>query len=458
MTRTTGTTPSIGPSIGIDFGTTNSSVAFVRESGESRETELAAYPFMGALTDSYRSLLYLEQAKEAGRDTLKSWTGPAGIERYLEAENKGRLIQSLKSFLGSRTLKTTEVFGRRRTLEELVARILKDLRGFAEQQFGVAVRSAVVGRPVRFVGAENDDDNQYAEDRLQEAFRIAGFDTVEFELEPIAAAYYYESTLEDDELILIGDFGGGTSDFSLIHVGPGIRRRGRKPEDLLGNAGIGIAGDAFDAKIVRKLVSPALGAGTQMRSVDKILPVPVWVYAKVEKWHHLSFLRTKEVMNMLRSVEAQAIEPEKIAALVHLIREDLGYQLHRSVQAVKCELSEHSSGTFQFSDGVVNLEKKVQRDTFESWISPELHQIGECVDSLLKGCGVRPEQVDKVFLTGGSSFVPAVRRIFESRFGADRIRAGNEFTSVARGLALKGRDSDSIPGRAPERTGHPIKP
>lgn len=438
MTRTTSASHSIGTSIGIDFGTTNSSVAFARESGE---VELATFAFAGEITDSYRSLLYLEQAKEAGRDTLKSWTGPAGIERYLEAEVKGRLIQSLKSFLSSRTLRTTEVFGRRRTLEELIARILKDLKAFAEHQFGIKVKSAVVGRPVRFVGAENEDDNQYAEDRLRDAFRLAGFDKVEFEMEPVAAAYYYESTLEHDELILIGDFGGGTSDFSLIHVGPAIRRRGRKPQDLLGNSGVGIAGDAFDAKIVRKLVSPVLGAGTQMRSVDKMLPVPVWVYAKVEKWHHLSFLRTKETMNMLRSVEAQAVEPEKIAALVHLIREDLGYQLHRSVQAVKCELSEHATGTFHFSDGVVELEKKVQRKAFESWISDELGQISVCVDGLLATCGVRPDQVDKVFLTGGSSFVPAVRRIFETRFGADRLRAGNEFTSVARGLALKARDS-----------------
>jgi hypothetical chaperone protein len=180
-----------------------------------------------------------------------------------------------------------------------------------------------------------------------------------------------------------------------------------------------------------------------MRSVDKILPVPVWVYAKVEKWHHLSFLRTKETMNMLRSVEAQAMEPEKIAALMHLIREDLGYQLHRSVQAVKCDLSERTAATFRFSDGILELEKNVERGDFESWISEELGQISDCVDGLLKNSGVRPEQVDKVFLTGGSSFVPAVRRIFETRFGADRLRAGNEFTSVARGLALKARDSST---------------
>lgn len=414
-------------SIGVDFGTTNSSVALAHSTGD---VQLTSFSLFGALTDSYRSLLYLEQAKESGREVLKSWTGPAGIERYLEAENKGRLIQSLKSFLSSRTLKTTEVFGRRRTLEELIARILTDLRHATERQFGIAVTSAVVGRPVRFMGAETDDDNQYAEDRLAAAFHTAGFKTVAFEMEPVAAAHYYESTLDHDELILIGDFGGGTSDFSLIHVGPSRHR-------LLGNAGVGIAGDAFDAKIVRNLVSPVLGAGSSLRSLHKILPVPVWVYAKVEKWHHLSFLRTKETMNMLRTVEAQATEPEKIAALLHLIREDLGYQLHRSVQKVKCDLSAHSSATFRFDDGVINLDTNVERSTFEGWIAEELRQISECVDGLLKTCAVLPPRVDKVFLTGGSSFVPAVRRIFEQRFGADRIRTGNEFTSVARGLALK---------------------
>ncbi len=409
-----------GATIGIDFGTTNSSIAFADEAGE---VHLAAFPFMGKLTESYRSLLYLEQAKEAGRETLKSWTGPAGIERYLAAETKGRLIQSAKSFLSSRTLKTTEVFGRRRTLEELIARILKDLKAFAENQFGIKVNSAVVGRPVQFVGAAHADDNDYAEGRLREAFRLAGFESVAFEMEPVGAAYYYESKLEHDELILIGDFGGGTSDFSLIHVGPTIRGRGRKPEDLLGNSGVGVAGDAFDAKIVRKLVSPVLGAGTQMRSMNKMLPVPIWVYAKVEKWHHLSFLRTKETMNMLRSVEAQAVDAEKIAALVHLIREDLGYQLHRAVQAVKCELSENTTATFRFSDGVIDLAEPVERESFETWISEELAQISDCIDGLLANCRIEPGQVDKVFLTGGSSFVPAVRHIFESRFGTDRIRA-----------------------------------
>ncbi len=421
--------------LGIDFGTTNSSVARVCRSGE---VELARFPVGEEMTDAYRSLLYLELIAEGTRKTVKSWTGPEGIARYLEAdEARGRLIQSLKSFLTSRSLQSTDVFGRRIRLEELIARILRDLREKAGRQFGMEIRSAVVGRPVHFVGAEDEAGNDFAEARLREAFRIAGFESVQFEMEPVAAAHYYESTLDHDELILIGDFGGGTSDFSLVHVGPSVLRRGRGPEDLRGNSGVGIAGDAFDAKIIRKLVSPALGAGTQLRSMEKILPVPIWIYAKLERWHHLSLLKAKDTMDMLASVRGQAFEAEKIGALIHLIREDRGYQLHRAVQRVKCDLSENAAARFRYSDGVVDLDARVLRSEFEGWIAEELGQMAECVDSLLKSSGVVARDVDMVFLTGGSSFVPAVRRIFESRFGAERIRAGNEFTSVARGLALK---------------------
>ena len=262
-------------------------------------------------------------------------------------------------------------------------------------------------------------------------------------MEPVAAAHYYESTLDHDELILIGDFGGGTSDFSLVRVGPGIRERGRSPKDLLGNAGLGLAGDSFDAKLIRHIVAPALGAGSQMRSMNKILPVPNWVYFKLERWHHLSFLRTKDVMNMLNSVKTQAFHPEKIGALIDLIQEDLGYQLHRAVQKTKIDLSNHATAQFAFTDGGVDLNAVIQREDFESWISEELMQIEACVDSLLKLCGIEARDVDMVFLTGGSSFVPAVRRIFDARFGRERIRSGNEFTSVAMGLALKALDTQT---------------
>jgi hypothetical chaperone protein len=428
--------------IGIDFGTTNSSIAWVNDSDEVR---LAKFPYLGDLTDSYRSLLYLQQQKETGVNTLKSWSGPEGIEHFLSADAKGRLMQSLKSFLTSHTLQGTEVFGRRYTLEDLIARILRDLREKAERQFGIEIRSAMVGRPVHFAGADKEEDDSYAEGRLRSAFELAGYESVEFEMEPVAAAHYYESVLDHDELIFIGDFGGGTSDFSLIHVGPGIRRRGRALGDIVGNAGVGIAGDAFDAKVIRHLVSPALGAGSQLRSLDKILTVPNWVYIKLERWHHLSLLRAKEVLDMLRGVHAQSLEPEKIGALIHFIQENLGFHLHRAVQKVKCDLSNEVVATFRFSDGFVDLAAVVKRASFEEWISEELGQIAKCVDSLLSSSGVHAKDVDMVFLTGGSSFVPAVRKIFEARFGEKRIRGGNEFTSVARGLALTALDSRTSP-------------
>ncbi|MGA2388565.1 MAG: Hsp70 family protein [Candidatus Sulfotelmatobacter sp.] len=455
--------------IGIDFGTTNSSIACANGSGE---VQLAQFPYLGSLTDAYRSLLYLHQAKEGGVNTLKSWTGPEGIEQYLAADTKGRLIQSLKSFLSNRNLRSTEVFGRRYTLEDLIAKILMDLRKQAELQFGVNINSAVVGRPVHFVGAENQEDDIYAESRLRSAFELAGFESVQFEMEPIAAAHFYESTLDHDELILIGDFGGGTSDFSLVHVGPDVRSvvRSHVRSDIrqtnggsgsiVGNAGVGVAGDAFDAKIVRHLVSPALGAGSQLRSLGKILTVPNWVYIRLERWHHLSLLKARDVLEMLRGVKAQSLEPDKIGALIHFINEDLGFHLHRAVQKVKTDLSNAPVATFQFSDGFVDLSATVGRASFEDWISEELGEISRCVDSLLASSGVLPKDVDMVFLTGGSSFVPAVRRIFETRFGTARIRGGNEFTSVARGLALKAkavRDRIEQPGKAARRAGKPRK-
>jgi hypothetical chaperone protein len=420
--------------IGIDFGTTNSSLAAADAQGN---VTLTTFPWRETLTESFRSLLYLERWKEGTRTTIKSWGGPFGIERYLNADDKGRLIQSLKSFLTSHSLISTEIFGRQFQLEELIARILREIRQAAEAQLVKPVHKAVAGRPVRFVGAETDADDEYAEDRLRKAYLKAGFEQVTFELEPVGAACHYESTLDHDELIMIGDFGGGTSDFSLLRVGPSRRKGAHR---VLGNEGVALAGDAFDAKIIRHLVSPALGAGTMLNSHGKILPVPNWVYFKLERWHHLSFLKSRETLTMLQSVAIQALAPDQIRALLWLVEHDLGYPLHQAVQQVKAKLSSETKAEFRFEDGDVEMCEQVSRARFESWIAEELAAIENGVDQLLRKTAVDPKDVDKVFLTGGSSFVPAVRRIFTSRFGESKIETGGEFTSVARGLALRARD------------------
>ena len=289
---------------------------------------------------------------------------------------------------------------------------------------------------MRFVGSESAGDDTYAQQRLTTALQEAGFEQVTFLYEPIAAATFFESTLDHDELILIGDFGGGTSDFSLLRVGPSYRQSRRPEERVLGNEGLGLAGDAFDAKLIRHLVSPRLGAGTSLKSGNKTLPVPNWVYFKLERWHHLSFLRSKETLHMLESVSRQAIETQKIESLLYLVKHDLGFALHKAVQEVKVALSLADRAQFHFEDGDVDINVPVTRDEFESWIAEELGAIETSVDALLAKTGVDRKDVNRVFLTGGTSFVPAVRAIFASRFGGDNIRTGQEFTSVAHGLAL----------------------
>ena len=432
--------PHTFPNIGIDFGTTNSSVAIAHPTGR---VDLLAFPTPTGTTESFRSVLYLEQHRQATRATLKSFTGPAAIEHYLAAETKGRLIQSLKSYLPSRSLTGTEVFGRRYTLEDLVSRILTDLRLAAEAHLGQPIRHATVGRPVRFVGADIPEDDLFAESRLRAAFLQAGFESVVFELEPIAAARAYAATLpaSQEETVLIGDFGGGTSDFSLLRIGS---KKGRTHTEVLGNAGLGLAGDAFDARIVRRLLSPALGSDSFERSfahaADRppvLIPAaPAWIYRNLERWHYLSFLKTRNVAEILKAAHRRAEHPDEIAALITLIDEDLGYQLHQAVQRLKMELSHQATATFRFQDGSMSICAEVTRADFESWIADDLAAIETTIDTLLTTTGLSLTDVDRVFLTGGTSFVPAVRRLFESRFTPARIRAGNEFTSVGKGLAL----------------------
>ena len=430
------------PAIGLDFGTTNSSIALASAKG----TELIQF---AGNTPSFRSLLYLEQHQTAGRTLTEAFTGPAAIDRYLhrhaaQLERPGRLIQSLKSYLAVRNLNGTEVFGRRYTLEDLISRILADLRAAASEKLGADVTQAVVGRPVHFVSAEVEADDLFAVDRLSGALRAAGFTHIDFLPEPVAAAYTYEASLDHDELVLIGDFGGGTSDFTLIRVGPGARSL---PADqrILGTSGVGLAGDALDARLVRHLVAPALGSTASVTSFGKPLPaVPAWIYANLERWHYLSFLRTRNVEQILATARLRAASDpgteRQIDALITLVDEDLGYALHQAVQKTKVALSSNTTTDFRFRDSGLNLHATIARSDFEQWISPELAAIRHAIDSLLSSTSTPASAVDRVFLTGGTSFVPAVRRIFDERFDPARVVLGEAFTSVAQGLALHARN------------------
>ncbi|HEX9264176.1 MAG TPA: Hsp70 family protein, partial [Candidatus Binatia bacterium] len=193
-----------------------------------------------------------------------------------------------------------------------------------------------------------------------------------------------------------------------------------------------------DSKLVRRLIAPMLGLGSEYKSqFGNILPVPNWLYEHLERWHYLSFLKTRKNLDLLRQILFQALEPKKISALIELVDNDLGYRLYQAVEQTKCKLSASAVSEFQFREAEITIDDSVRREAFEGWIDRELRQISECIDQLLSRCNAAPHDVDAIFMTGGSSFVPAIRRIFENKFGSGvPIRVGQEFTSVAEGLAI----------------------
>ena len=424
------------PVIGLDFGTTNSAIA-VADARE--EATLACFGDGDDTTTSFRSILYFPLRDRTAILKAETKAGPEAINSYLEADSKGRLILSIKSYLASRLFTSTQINGRSYTLEELIAIILRRLRTNVIEQFGVPATKVVLGRPVRFAGADTEADETLAVNRLRSAAELAGFSEVTLELEPVAAAYQYETQLDHDELVLIGDFGGGTSDFTLAQLGPGRKRTGRNP--VVGTSGVAIAGDTFDSRIMMNLVAPKLGLGSHYVSLGKELPVPVWLYSQLSSWHRTFFLKDPKTMSVLREVKNQASEPEKVAALIHIISENLGYALYRAVESTKVELTHSEDAGFVFAHSAMNLEDTLERWRFESWIQSDIQNIATCVKSLISEHNVSPNDIGSVFLTGGSSFVPYVRRFFARTFGSHKLKGGEELTTVAKGLALRALES-----------------
>lgn len=406
--------------VGIDFGTTNSAVGIAEPSGEVHLLPLPA----GAGTQStWRTVLYFEPG---GRLSA----GAAAIARYLETEGEGRLVQSIKSHLASGSFKSTQIMGRRWTLEDMIAAFLRQIRSASKVELGTR---CVIGRPVRYWGAEDADDDTRAVARMREALGKAGFDEVVFEYEPVGAATRYAARLDHDELIVVADFGGGTTDFTVIRVGPTDRGT------VLATGGIGISGDAFDARIIDAVVAPAMGRGSRYL-VDAFggeAPVPAWLYGHLRRWHYLSFLKEESTMRLLERVASGSREPQKIAKLVRIVEDDLGLTLHRAVEGAKVRLS--SSDADRVAVESLDLDLPVTRAGFDEWIAEDLAAIATVLDEVLARAGVSGADVDRVFATGGSSLVPAVRTALAARFGADKLVGGEELTSVAWGLAARAR-------------------
>jgi hypothetical chaperone protein len=411
--------------IGVDFGTTNSVVTRLRSDGT---VETVRHAFGVAEMDVIRSVLCFWNDGAKDRIVLRNAVGPAAIEAYLDDPLESRLMMSLKSYLAQRSFTDTRVFGRPFTLEGLIGLFLGAI--LPTPNDGVLV----AGRPVRFAGDSPDD--AFGEERLRASYAAAGWADIRTALEPEAAGYRFARGLEAPATVLIGDFGGGTSDFSVMRFEPGSNR----PVTALGHAGIGIAGDTFDYRIVDHVVSPRLGKGTTYRPGGTDLPVPPEYFSNFARWHRLSLMRAPKTMRDIEAVARSAMYPDRLHALLRLIRDELGYELYRTVSGVKADLSRSETAVLRFRHADFAIEETIARADFEDWIAPDIGQIAATVDLALAQAGLREAAIDRVFLTGGTSLVPAVRGLFTARFGFERVTGGGEFVSVAEGLALIGRD------------------
>lgn len=413
------------PTIGIDFGTTNTVVAL----GDGRgAATLVSFPVGEGEVVAFRSALSFQEPQTGVRVVE---AGPFAIDAYVEDPTETRFIQSFKSYAASPLFTETRVLNKRFTFEDLLSAFLFKLRDHAGEALETLAPRVVVGRPVAFAGLQPDEALAVA--RYQTAFERFGFTDIAYAYEPVAAAFFFARQLTSDATVLVADFGGGTSDFSLVRF---ERRDGVLRSTPLSNAGVGLAGDAFDYRIIDNLVSPALGKGTSYQSFGKILPVPNRYYAAFARWEQLALLRGSKTLAEIRRLTREALDPDRIEKLVELLEENYGYRLYQSVSALKEALSSQEVATFEFKAGSISIEREVRRETFERWIAPELKAMSGAVDEAMDRAGLKPEQVDKVFLTGGTSFVPAVRRLFADRFGEAKLEAGGELVSIATGLAL----------------------
>jgi hypothetical chaperone protein len=362
--------------------------------------------------------------------------GPDAMAAYREYGSDCRLIQSVKSMAANPHFTATQIYGKRFTVEELISLVLKGLRASSEAD-EVELGSAVTaGRPVRFAGQFADEE--LALTRLAESFRIAGFEEVDFVAEPLAAAYKFARRITSPQLCVVADFGGGTSDFSLVRFVPG-KGGDQLAMETLGASGVGLAGDRLDFRIIEHAVCPKLGMGSYYLSMDKRLPIPSHYYARFQRWSDLSFLRTPETLRELRTLKRMAEDPDGLERLIYIIEEELGFDLYQAVSAVKTRLSSEDSALLEFRHGPVQIAETITRADFETWIADDLAKIDEQAIKLFDGADVTPSDVGHVFMTGGTSFVPAIRALMARRFPAANFSAEDEFISVGAGLALFGR-------------------
>jgi len=458
---------------GIDFGTTNSSVAL----NDGTTVRILPIDPNNDLPNSLPSQLYIAREGDliVGRKAantfiernvdreviikqvelgihIAGYVGGEGDNDYaavnkdpsnvteavsakanVEVNSPGRLFQSLKTSLRLMQYRGTDIFGTHYQIEELISILLKHIKREVDKAAGQSITTAVFGRPVRF--STRPDEDEVAEKRLETAAKLAGFEKIVFFYEPVGACVEYAMESDKKQRLMVVDIGGGTFDVCIMEFGgqssTAERLAGSK---ILSVSGVPLAGDAIDDEITQEKMYPRFGSNARYGPAN--LRFPQYLFNSLLDWQNLYKLNTEETINWLLAAESSSDDPEAVKSMRCLIQRNLGYPLRREVESAKKRLSSVEETEIEFTQSNIDIHEKIVRDEFTHIIE---HMLEKMMDSIIEAeekAGVSPGDIDMVLTTGGTSLIPAVREMLIERYSEDKLHQRDTFTSVARGLAI----------------------
>jgi len=407
---------------GIDFGTSNSLLSFVENGAKPRLINLENdKPVL-------RSLIFTP-------DQGEYYFGSEAISQYQELGGEGRFFRSLKKFLPEPSFKGTEVFGKRMKIEDLISVFLREMKKRADLQIGANVTNVVLGRPALYSLDQVKDE--LAQERMKKAAQLAGFKHIEFCPEPVAAGLSAKSNFSDlkEKLILVCDFGGGTSDFTLLKMDDSSFSE----KNVCGLSGVFVAGDAIDGRIMRNFISSHFGKDIKYRVPmgDNDLGFPRRLLGKLCNPAHIVFLKERETWEFLKEIEQWVLDGDDekyISQLFCLVEEDLGYPIYSSIEKSKIELGSNDKSLFEFVYSDIDINMSIEREEFELSVGKELEDILGALEKVFEQSGCDPQDIDSVHITGGTGQMPLIQKYLIERFGREKIEMSEAFQSVALGL------------------------
>ncbi len=409
---------------GLDFGTSNSTIGIIKNQSCELVSLEANRPIM-------RSAIFCDAEQ-------KRWVfGQEGINRYMEG-GPGRLLMALKSVLGSPLMDDeTLIFNEFVSYGQILGHFIKELKSKAENAAGQELTHVVLGRPVHFHDTDPQQDRR-AQQTLENMARNLGFKEVSFQYEPIAAAMSYEASLQSEQLALIVDMGGGTSDFTIIRLQP-HKIQVDRTQDVLANYGVHIAGTDFDQSLSLHAVMPLLGMNSMVRGSSSDLKMPMSIYHDLTMWHLLNQLYTPVNINHVKKLQATAYDKELVGRLIRVMELRAGHHILQSVETTKQNLSGELAADLDLQCIEEALHVRVTQAEFNDCIHAQVDKIIQKIEETVLAAGIKHQAITAIFYTGGSSKVPVIRERINALFPLAEVVQGDAFGSVGMGLTIEAK-------------------